>query len=71
MNTAANGIFISASSSLYDMDELYHALFGSFLRDQIAMNGNDVSDMNYAIVRDFTFLCIMACGNDYLPGIFE
>lgn len=56
---------------MLDMDELYHALFGTFLRRQMAMNEGEVGDMNVAVVGDFTFLCAMACGNDYLPGIFE
>lgn len=71
LNTNASGIFISGTESFIDVDELYYALFGTFLRRQKDLNDGELGDMNTAILRDFTFLSSMACGNDYVPGVIE
>eukprot|EP01127_Copromyxa_protea_P016507 TRINITY_DN4912_c0_g1_i2.p1 TRINITY_DN4912_c0_g1~~TRINITY_DN4912_c0_g1_i2.p1 ORF type:complete len:650 (-),score=153.73 TRINITY_DN4912_c0_g1_i2:7-1719(-) len=70
LNAQIQGVFVSSAQLLYDIDELYAALFGNFLKEQVRLNGADLS-RNAAIVTDFTFLCILGCGNDYVPGITE
>jgi hypothetical protein len=53
------------------MDELHEAVFGSFLKGQARINGWHDEEVATAIETDFTFLAILGCGNDYVPGITE